>query len=328
VTPLSIGLIADTTVQLHTLSQIVEVCGQKVVFSSVVQEDIASQLGNLAAPVQAWLVDVSDATLCWSDGWLETWLEQVNEPIVFSGGDCPVAGSAQFPDWSRRMCNKMQHLSGAVNLAEQQLSDLLSDRIDSIWVLAASTGGPAAVKTFLSQLPPQLGVAFIYVQHIDKEFGQTLVQVLSKNSHYPAYSVEHGSLLKNDSVAVIAAEYWTELQANGTFVMKNEGWAGCYSPSIDQIVANVARTVGSRGNVIIFSGMESDGAISSRLIKQQGGQVWVQSPQSCISSSMPESALAAGQVDETATPEALAEKFIRYRAEQIKINTLNESYKK
>jgi chemosensory pili system protein ChpB (putative protein-glutamate methylesterase) len=52
--------------------------------------------------------------------------------------------------------------------------------------------------------------------------------------------------------------------------------------------------------------MESDGAIACRLIKQKGGRVWVQSPASCISPSMPEAALATGCVDYQGSAEGLA----------------------
>ncbi len=129
---------------------------------------------------------------------------------------------------------------------------------------------------------------------------------MGRDSHYPVYAAEHGVLVENNAVAVIGAEMCTELHENGTFTNKRQPWSGHYSPSADQVTANLARTFGARANIIIFSGMESDGAIACRLIKQKGGRVWVQSPDTCISPSMPEAALVTGCVDYQGSAEGLA----------------------
>src|SRR5690606_26281434 len=139
----------------------------------------------------------------------------------------------------------------------------------------------------------------IYVQHIDTNYATTLIRMISSAGYYPAALAGHGSVLQRDSVTLVTAERRVDILENGTLVMTQEPWGGCYAPSIDQVVANVARSYRERCGLIIFTGMGDDGAVGSRLVKQQGGQVWVQTPDSCASPSMPEAALATRCVNYT-----------------------------
>ena len=161
-------------------------------------------------------------------------------------------------------------------------------------------------------LPAKLGVAFIYVQHIDPGFEQTLTDVLERNGEYPAYQIQHGDVLHENGIAVVRSDQQVELQENGTFIERPEPWSGPYSPSVDQVVANVARNFSGHCGVIIFTGMGDDGSASCRLIRQRGGAVWVQTPADCTVPSMPDSVLATGSVEKIGTPEELAASFIEY----------------
>lgn len=43
-----------------------------------------------------------------------------------------------------------------------------------VWLLAASLGGPEAVKAFMDALPGGLPVGFVYAQHIEASFESAL----------------------------------------------------------------------------------------------------------------------------------------------------------
>ena len=61
--------------------------------------------------------------------------------------------------------------------------------------------------------------------------------------------------------------------------------------------------------------MGSDGSLGSSLVKEQGGTVWAQTTESCVQSSMPDSAFEAGTVDWRGNPAEMAEKLLRWLAE-------------
>lgn len=302
--PLNIGILADSSLQQHSLRRVLLDCGCEVRHNLLLE-----QLSSGAAPpglecgdVDAWVVDIAMDTA--NAQYLDEWLNQVRVPLIFGDGDAPNPGSEAFAAWSRRLSAKVAQLAGTIKL--QRGGEPLARHL---WVLGASTGGPQAVKEFLRLLPPALGAAFVYVQHSDTDFDAILAQVMSKNSHYPVFVIEHGDIVRENTVAVVRPDTCIEVLENGTFAVREGGWRGPFRPSIDQVVANVARVYRQRSGVIVFSGMGDDGAASSRLVKQQGGQVWVQSPETCACASMPEAVFHQGVVSFTGAPAALAVKL-------------------
>ena len=90
-------------------------------------------------------------------------------------------------------------------------------------------------------------------------------------------------------------------------------------PAIDPLFRSAALAYGPRAIGVLLSGMLNDGADGLRAIKQCGGVAVVQSPQDCVASEMPISALEATSVDLSAEAAklgaALAVRFAHERPE-------------
>jgi len=301
---LRIAILTDNSLQQHSLLNVMKSSEFTPVVSILTdRKNWREQVTALDPSPDAWLVEVDlDGAHAQE---VEDWLENVEVPVILGDGKAPNIYNREYQGWSRRVREKILQLRGSINVATEQ-HKLLS-KSTPVWILAASTGGPAAVKVFLQGLPPNLGIAFIYVQHIDAEFDTTLAQAISSHSAYPASVLNHGDTIAADQVGVISAEYATELKGNGSVVVAGGGWPGIYTPSIDMVAANAAQVFGRRLNIIIFTGLGNDGASSSRLVHRAGGKVWAQSPETCVSPSMPEAAIKGGCVDFRGSLEVMAE---------------------
>lgn len=297
---LRIGLLVDTPLKRQYLALSVREAGHQLVVNQLVSDATAPP----SEGVDAWLVDTSLSPEGEAPAVVDTLLEQVRVPLIVSDSSDYHPGSDEHTAWLKRTLLKLRHLAGDINLQTVP-------RATQLWVLAASTGGPAAVKTFLSQLPPGLGVAFVYVQHIDANYTGTLVKMMSQ-SPYPAVLASAGAVLQADRLVIVSAGERADILENGTLGVPGEPWSGPYAPSVDELVANAARVYADKLGLIVFTGMGEDGACAARLVRRQGGQVWAQTPDSCTSSSMPDSALATGCVSVTGTPSQLAEQLARY----------------
>jgi chemosensory pili system protein ChpB (putative protein-glutamate methylesterase) len=225
--------------------------------------------------------------------------------ILCEGGSPPNPAEPGYPSWKRRMMEKFRSVAGDIALANHA-----GDVPSCVWVLAGSVGGPAAIHRFLEALPPDMGMAFVYANHLQKDFEQVLADAMAQNTNYPAYVARHGDVLAVNKVAIISPEFLTTLMPNGTVQVSKQRWPGAYQPNLDYVVSNVAGTFGHTGGVIIFSGMCDDGAASCRIMKQNGGRVWVQRQDTCVSSAMPDAALATGCVEKIGTPEQLANELV------------------
>jgi len=270
----------------------------------------------------AWIVDVSDEQ---GNEAYDAWLETVEQPVIFGDGCAPAVGSQEYKLWFERILAQLVQLRGAL-----QDFDNRHSRPQNVCVLAASTGGPAAVKRFLAALPKGLAISFIYVQHIDAEYDQTLVKMMSANSHYPAYIAAHGERLQAGQLALMSPATALNVLDNGTFCQaKNPQWLGAFSPSIDQVIANVSSVYGAKAGAIVFTGMGEDGLVACRLLAQQGGYVWAQIPESCVVGSMPEAVIAAKLVSFYSTPEGLARHLVnrlnRRKYIKAQTNTMNNA---
>lgn len=312
-TGLSIGILVDSPLKQQYLSNMVVQAGHNIGFVTVLK--INAPLPSLAQPVDAWVVDVSEPDDDEDDceqkaalvALLDELLEQTHLPVIVNDATELTQGSPEYNDWVRRMLQRLERLNGDINLQA-------GSGASEVWVLAASTGGPAAVKDFLKQLPPKLKVAFVYVQHIDSGQADTLVKMMSSAGHYPVSIAKQGSVLCDNTITLVTADCSVNIHDNGTLVVSKNPWGGCYSPSIDQVTANVARVYRQRSGIIIFSGMGDDGAASSRLIKQQGGKVWVQAPEQSTIASMPQAAIATGTVSFMGTPPELADALAKLKS--------------
>ena len=308
---LRVGILVNTLLKQQHLDQLVVQAGHSVGYSSIFDDDSTPPSST---EMDAWVVDLVDTDIanCSNNQHLSIMdsltelLEQTQVPVILNEDTDFQHNATEHHDWARRMLQRLERLKGDINL--QQASSA-----SEVWVLAASTGGPAAVKEFLKHLPAALNVSFIYVQHIDSGQADVLSKMMSNAGHYPSHIAQQGSVLVNNTLTLLTTGRSVSIHDNGTLVFSQQPWVGFYAPSIDQVAANVARVYRKRSGIIVFTGMGDDGAASCRLIKQQGGKVWAQTPASCISASMPDSAIATESVSLVGTPEELAAAFTQLK---------------
>lgn len=306
---LRIGVIVDDPAQVATLRAAVSAAGQEMGAAL----EFSRSDGRVAdAAVDAWVLNLDVEALETSDPQrLDDLLDSIDLPLILCEGRIPNHVSPEYANWQRRLVEKLRALSGTIKRSQRGSPPLPR----SVWVLAGSIGGPEAVKQFIDALPPSLGIAFIYANHIESDYQGLLTQVIGRHSHYEAYAPDHGDLLRENAVAIISPDHITSVTRDGSFNVRNTPWMGQYKPNLDQVVASTAVHFGRLGGVIVFSGMCDDAAAASRLMRRCGGQVWTQSRDSCVSWAMPEATQrAVGAVDFTGEPNALAERLVQWAA--------------
>lgn len=295
---LRLGVVTDSESQGGLLTELICQTEHQVVALLLSDECALERLLELSGGVDAWLLDV-DFDQGDVSG-LESWLGSSSQPVVITEGVAQDGNSPDFFAWQRRLLEKLGQLAGQIRCADSPLP-----AAREVWVLGASTGGPQAVREFVEALPAGLGIAFIYVQHIDSGFEVNLLKMLSR-SHYRAFLATQGDVLQPNTVAVMQSNYCLDILESGALMQRQRSWSGPYRPSVDQVMVNVARYYSGRSGAVVFSGMGNDGASGCRHMARHGCPVWVQSPDSCTVASMPEAALATGHVSAVGSPATLA----------------------
>ena len=183
---------------------------------------------------------------------------------------------------------------------------------EKIWVLGASLGGPMAVRDFLSCLPDDLPIAFVLAQHIGASHIDLLGEQLNRATTFNVMTAKPGHIIQNQEVILAPIEEQIILNQTGAISLEPLSGHSIYTPSIDNVMIDVANNYGPNIGTIIFSGMGNDGEEGCQVISEKGGVVWAQEPNSCVISSMPDCARNTGCVTSSGTPEELAIALVEY----------------
>lgn len=182
----------------------------------------------------------------------------------------------------------------------------------NVWVLGASLGGPQAVRQFLSSISAELPVAFILAQHIGANHINLLAEQLNRVTAFTVIPGKNGHRLRHGEVILTPADKEISFTEDAYLALRPAPPNAIYSPSIDNVMIEVAKRFGEKAGTIVFSGMGDDGMHGCEAIAEHKGIVWAQDIASCVVSSMPDHARKTGTVSYSANPEQLAEQLYKY----------------
>lgn len=179
-------------------------------------------------------------------------------------------------------------------------------RQGSIVAIAASTGGPAAVKRLLACFAADLAVPVLLVQHIAPGFIPGFVHWLGEGLPLRVKVADDGEPLRPATVYVAPDEHHLGV-ANERHVQlaRAEPIQG-FRPSATHLFHSVARVFGASSIAVILTGMGSDGIAGLRDVAAAGGLVLAQDEATAVVYGMPREAVRAGLVDMEGPVEALA----------------------
>ncbi|MEX2131811.1 MAG: chemotaxis protein CheB [Pseudohongiellaceae bacterium] len=162
--------------------------------------------------------------------------------------------------------------------------------------IGASAGGLAALEQFLEQTPPDTGMAWIVVQHLDPTHKALLPELLQRVTRMPVSEVTQGIRIKGNHVYVIPPNTELSVVNSSLNLAKPAELRGMRLP-INILFSSLASYCGEHAIAVILSGMGSDGTLGAQAIKAAGGLSVVQEPTSAQFDSMPKSVIAAGCAD-------------------------------
>ncbi|MFA9203162.1 MAG: chemotaxis response regulator protein-glutamate methylesterase [Flavobacteriales bacterium] len=304
-------IVADRPLQRIALAEMIQSCGFDIVDN--LPPDRLQALHFTTNP-DLWLLDVVDQ---------DSILERIgfDAPVMFGIDAAPQLTDRQaYGKWMRVLSRKLIKLLGhpppLLLCDDQPESTIVVIEAQPSWqyvcVLAASMGGPNAVKAFLDALPSDLDlpVAFLYVQHIDPYMQELLPRILVRQNNWRSRLIkDEPVLLTAGEILIVPATRMLSMDAKGLLTPLDTRWPGQYQPSINEVLLRASQAFSDRLLTIVFSGMGEDGIQAAQQVTQQHGLIWAQTAISCDCSSQPDAMRATGQVTFNGSPEMLAQKL-------------------
>ena len=191
--------------------------------------------------------------------------------------------------------------------------DQVKAKIQSVWVLGASVGGPESVREFLADFPRDYPALFLLAQHLGDEFVDMMAKQLAKATQLTVRTPSHGERVAHGDIVIVPNSHRLQIDPMGVVVLERHAVEPAHRPSIDRVLEDVAERYGAGAGAIVFSGMSDDAVAGSRALAEKGGRVYVQSPDSCVVSTMVEGVIESGAASFVGTPKELAAKLLSDR---------------
>ena len=176
--------------------------------------------------------------------------------------------------------------------------------IDSPFIvgIGASAGGLEALSQLFPNLPKNLGLSYVVVQHLSPTYRSMMAQLLGRETTMPVRDAEDGTVPEPNTVYITPPNRNITLSA-GCFRLVVPAKESLPKPSVNLFFASLAEEAAESCIGIILSGTGSDGAHGIHAIKAAGGFTFSQDPATAKYNGMPQSAIDTGSVDWILPPE-------------------------
>jgi two-component system chemotaxis response regulator CheB len=196
-----------------------------------------------------------------------------------------------------------------------------------IVVVGASAGGVATLRSFVSQLPPDLPAAVFVVLHTAPNFSSMLPRILSEAGPLPAAHARGSEPLTAGTILVAPPDH--HLLVCAAEVKLSHGPRENHArPAIDPTLRSAARAHGPGVAGVLLSGTLGDGTMGLMAVKAHGGVTIVQDPDEATYADMPEHALQFAEVDHVLRVQeitAIVTQYARRFSQQEETSTMEDA---
>lgn len=175
--------------------------------------------------------------------------------------------------------------------------------------IGASAGGLEALEQFFAKMNTDSGMAFVVIQHLDPTHKGMMPELLQHFTDMEVIQAKDGLKARPNCVYVIPPNKSMSV-LNGTLHLFSPIESRGLRLPVDYFFHSLAEDYQEKSIGIILSGMGADGSAGVRAIKEKGGVVLVQDPETAKYSGMPHSAVEAAVADIVAPADELAERLL------------------
>jgi two-component system, chemotaxis family, protein-glutamate methylesterase/glutaminase len=182
--------------------------------------------------------------------------------------------------------------------------------------VGGSAGGLDAYIRLLKNLPADMGVAIVIVNHLRK-VATYLHEILPKYTEMPVELITEKLDITPNHVFIIPEKRDLHI-LNGEFRLKPISKPWGWPDVITVFMRSMSKNWDGKLVAVIVSGYDGDGAAALSDIKDAGGITIAQKPETAVQPDMPESAIDSGCIDFILSPEQIAKKIIKIASTEFK----------
>lgn len=184
--------------------------------------------------------------------------------------------------------------------------------------VGGSAGGLEAYILLLQNLPDDLGVAIVVVNHM-RTVATMLPEILPKYTKMPVILITNKLDIQPNHVFIIPENRDLHI-LEGEFILKPISKPRGWPDVITVFLRSMTENWDGKLVAVIVSGLDGDGAAALSGIKEAGGITIAQKLDTASQPDMPESAIASGCIDFILSPQDIALQIARIAHRESKKN--------
>jgi two-component system CheB/CheR fusion protein len=154
-------------------------------------------------------------------------------------------------------------------------------------VVGSSAGGVGALSTLVSTLTKDFPAPIVLAQHLDPQKPSHLDAILERRSVLPIVVVSEDGRTELEGGKIYVVPSNRHVRIDDGHVHLESDHAERPTPSVDKLLLSAAESYGEHLIAVILTGSGSDGAAGAVAVKNAGGVVIIQNPQTAAFPSMP-----------------------------------------
>ncbi|HTP65885.1 MAG TPA: CheR family methyltransferase [Geobacteraceae bacterium] len=163
--------------------------------------------------------------------------------------------------------------------------------------IGASAGGQGPLEHIFTAVPADCDLAYVVIMHFPAGGPSYLADLLRRYTPMEVRTAEDDTPLLPNTVYVIPPGAELTVSSGRLRVNSRTAATAGLNHLIDRFFTSLAADCGDRAIALVLSGFGMDGAEGVKRIKENGGIVLVQAPETAVNSHMPENAIVTGATD-------------------------------
>jgi two-component system chemotaxis response regulator CheB len=219
----------------------------------------------------------------------------------------------------KALCGEQERPLKLAALTHKTLHRTAMPRPAVIWpievvAIATSTGGPNALAEVLPQMPPDLRVAILVVQHMPPAFTRFLAERLNNECRMPVAEASDNLPLRAGKILIAPGDYHMAVEQRGLQTqirtLRTPPENSC-RPAADVLFRSVAQVYGSRALGVVMTGMGQDGLRGAQEMHKQGAAILAQDEATSVVWGMPGFVAQAGLAAKVVPLPEIAAEIVR-----------------
>lgn len=162
--------------------------------------------------------------------------------------------------------------------------------------IGASAGGLESLESLFANLEPDLGMAYVVIQHLSASHRSMMPELLARVTAMPVTVASDGAAILANTINLIPPGQFLTI-ADGRFHLEPKPAPPTLTLPIDRFFESLAVEWGDAAVCVVLSGTGTDGTRGAQRVRAAGGLVMAEDPATARFDGMPRSVIDGQAVD-------------------------------